>query len=360
MLRRVFKFLLICLWAMYSAGAWACAICAPSAAEQTLTQRLYKSDAIAIGAALATEGQYRILASVRGVQNGTQIFGVSVADGGAAPDAGTSVLLAQSGGTWRVMAFMPVDRAAWVQKLIALRRPADADPAQANWAERFAFFAPDLESPVAAVAQVAYEELSIAPFGAMRAASRSYATMPFWQWLSQPRLADRHPLYALLHGFVAPRDQASALEQRLLGASARESLASASALMAAVVEMQGDKGMAWLTKHYLQDGTRSDTEVQAALLAVRVHAADGVRVSKSAATQALRAYIQSNPQRAGFAASDLGDWGQWNFIDDFERLLDTDTPQVFASRYAMVLYLLRNPQPQAKAALERLRAKGRL
>lgn len=360
MLSHVWKLLLIGVWAMYSAGAWACAICAPSAAEQTLTQRLYKSDAVAIGTALANEGQYRILATVRGVPDSTQISGVSVADGGAAPGAGASVLLAQSGGTWRVMAPMPVERAAWVHKLISLRRPADADPAKANWAERFAFFAPDLENPVAAVAQVAYEELSIAPFGAMRAASASYTALPLWQWLSQPRLADRHPLYALLYGFVAPQERASAVEQRLLGASARESLATASAWMAALMEMQGDKGFAWLTRHYLQDNTRSDTEVQAALLAVRVHAADGAKVSKLAATQALRAFVLSNPQRAGFAASDLGDWGQWNFIEDFERLLDTDTPQVFASRYAMVLYLLRNPQPQARAALERLRAKGRL
>ena len=360
MLYRVFKLLLIVLWGLQGTGAWACAICAPSAAEQTLTQRLYKSDAVAIGTTLASEGQYRIVATVRGVQNGTSLFGVSVVDGGSAPSVGTSVLLAQSGGTWRVMALMPVERAAWVQKLIGMRRPADADPAQANWTERFAFFAPDLENPVAAVAQVAYEELSIAPFGAMRAASRSFSSLPLWHWLTQASLVDRHPLYALLHGFVAPREQARALEQRLLGSSSREPLASVSASMAALVEMQGEAGLAWLTQHYLQDNTRSDTEVQAALLAVRVHVADGAKVSRSAATQALRAYLLANPQRAGFAASDLGDWGQWSFIDDFERLLNTDKPQVFASRYAMVLYLLRNPQPQAKAALERLRAQGRL
>ena len=100
--------------------------------------------------------------------------------------------------------------------------------------------------------------------------------------------------------------------------------------------------------------------MQAALLALRVHAADGVRLGKPAATQALRAYIHANPQRAGFAASDLGDWGQWDFSGEFERLLDTDQPQVFASRYAMVLYLLRSPKPESKAVLERLRAKGRL
>ena len=81
---------------------------------------------------------------------------------------------------------------------------------------------------------------------------------------------------------------------------------------------------------------------------------------KSLWWRVARSYIAANPQRAGFAASDLGDWGAWDFVPDFERLLDTEQPQVFASRYAMVLYLLRSPRPEARAALERLRAKGRL
>ena len=77
-------------------------------------------------------------------------------------------------------------------------------------------------------------------------------------------------------------------------------------------------------------------------------------------TRAVRRFVKAQPMRAGYAASDLGDWGRWDFVPAFEQALDTDRPQVFASRYAAVLYLLRNPTPEAKAALERLRAKGRL
>lgn len=341
-------------------AVWACAICAPSAAEQTLTQRLFKSQAIAIGTALASEGQYRVTASVRAAEGEAVLTDVGLADAVAPPADGSSVLLARSGGSWRVMAALPVQRAAWVRQLEALRRPADANPADADWAQRFAFFAPDLESPVAAVAQVAYEELSLAPLGAMRAAAAHFVKRPLAQWLSQPELAHRHPLYALMLGFVSTPDQGPMVRQRILNHSGAAPLATASAWMAALVEMQGQDGVEWLTRHYLQDATRSDAEVQAALLALRVHAADGARIGKPAATQALRAFVQANPQRAGFAASDLGDWAQWDFVADFVQLLDTDRPQVFASRYAMVLYLLRNPQPQAQAALQRLRAAGRI
>jgi hypothetical protein len=258
------------------------------------------------------------------------------------------------------MALMPAGRAAWVQRLIAMRRAPDAKPADADWDARFAFFAPDLENAVAAVAQVAYEELAVAPYGAMRKATKTFGGLPLSHWLEQPRLQDRHPLYALMAGFAAKPGQAAAFEQRLLDRSSRESLATSSALLAAVLELRGEAGLAWMREHYLQESGRTDTEVQAALLALRVHASDGGKIGKEAAVTAIRAFVQANPQRAGFAASDLGDWGRWEFGADFEHLLDTDQSQVFASRYAMVLYLLRSPHPDAKLALERLRAKGRL
>lgn len=346
--------------ALAGVQVWACAICAPSAAEQTLTQRLFKSQAVAIAKALPQSGAFEVTAPVRGVVNGMRLDAVLPAEDAPVPAVGASVLLAQSGGTWRVMAEMPVQRASWVARLIALRRAPDANAADADWNTRFAFFAPDLENPVAAIAQVAYEELSLAPLGAMRASARHFSALPLQRWLVQPALSERVPLYALLYGLVAPAEAASSVQQELLRHSAARSQAANAAWMAAVLELQGTAGLSWLTQHYLQASARSDAEVQAALLALRVHVADGKRIDRSAATQALRSFVQANAQRAGFAASDLGDWGQWDFVVDFERLLDTDQAQVFSSRYAMVLYLLRNPQPEAKAALERLRAKGRL
>lgn len=345
-------------------SVWACAICAPSAAEQTLTQRLFKSEAVALGRTLQQPGAVEIAAMVRGsaAKVGTQLSGVALAYGVASPAPADTVLLAYTGGVWNVLGAMPLDRAAWLDKLVALRRPADASPTapDANWPVRFAFFQPDLESPVELVAQAAYDELSTAPYGAMRAAGATFRAAPLRSWLEQPALGARHPLYALMLGFVAKDADVAALQQRLLKDSAREPLPTVSALMAAIIEARGRDGMAWVQSHYLQAPQRSDAEVQAALLALRVHASPGGRIRPDAAVDMVRGYISANPQRAGFAASDLGDWGAWDFVADFERLLDTEQPQVFASRYAMVMYLLRCPQPEARAALERLRSKGRL
>lgn len=351
------------LWLAPWASAWACAICAPASAEQTLTQRLFKSEAVAIARTLPRPGEFELVASVRGGSGKeTRLAGVAVAPGLAPPPVASTVVLAYTGGSWNVLGAMPAERAPWLDKLIALRRPADASPtaADANWPARFAFFLPDLEHPVALVAQAAYDELSSAPYGAMRAASSAFRAQALAAWLEQSNLEARHPLYALMLGFVAQEAQVQAFQQRLLKESARIPLSTASAWMAAVIEARGNAGMDWVQAHYLHNRQRTDAEVQAALLAVRVHAGASGRLSKEAAIALARGYIGANPQRAGFVASDLGDWGAWDFAADFERLLDTDQSHVFSSRYAMVLYLLRSPRPEAKAALERLRAKGRL
>ncbi len=354
------KLLTVLVWLPAIQVAWACAICAPSVAEQTLTQRLYKSEAVVMAKAQQRPGDFSVTAVIRGVEQAGQLAGVTAGDDTPLPAPGTAVVLARNTGTWRVMAALPPERAAWVETVIAMRLAPDAPAAQADWNARFAFFAPDLESPIAAVAQVAYDELSIAPYGAMRAAAPHFTGKPLVRWLDQPALSNRHPLYALMAGFVATPAQVASFERRLLARSATEPLGVVSALMAAVLEQRGDTGLSWLERHYLQPADRTDGEVQAALLALRVHATDGQRIDKDAATRALRRFVQAQPMRAGYAASDLGDWGRWDFVPAFEQALDTDRPQVFASRYAAVLYLLRNPTPEAKAALERLRAKGRL
>ena len=271
------------------ATAWACAICAPSAAEQTLTQRLYKSEVVAIGRTLPQPGALEIVAVVRGTGAvGTRLAGVALAHGMlSSPAASDTVLLAYTGGTWSVFGAMPQERAPWLAQLVDLRRPADASPTapDANWPARFAFFQRDLENPVELVAQAAYDELSSAPYGAMRAAASAFRAAPLRAWLEQPVLGPRHPLYALMLGFVAQDADVAALQQRLLTASAREPLPTVSALLAAVIEAQGRAGMAWVQAHYLQSPQRTDAEVQAALLALRVHAGPGGRIGKESVVE---------------------------------------------------------------------------
>jgi hypothetical protein len=127
-------------------------------------------------------------------------------------------------------------------------------------------------------------------------------------------------------------------------------------MLAAVVALRRDAGLAWVERYYLAARQTSDADVQAALLALSVQGTDGAVVSKEQVVAAYARYIARNPQRAGFVASDLANWGRWEFAEAFGAALRSGDAQVFSSRYAMVFYLLRNPRPQAKALVETLRA----
>jgi hypothetical protein len=127
-------------------------------------------------------------------------------------------------------------------------------------------------------------------------------------------------------------------------------------MLAALVALREGAGLAWLEQQFLTSPSTPDAQVQAALLALSVHGADGVAISKDQIVAAYGRFIARNPQRAGFVASDLANWGRWEFAEAFGKALRSGEAQVFASRYAMVFYLLRNPRPQAKALVETLRA----
>jgi len=127
-------------------------------------------------------------------------------------------------------------------------------------------------------------------------------------------------------------------------------------MLAALVALRGGVGLAWLEQQFLTSHATPDAQVQAALLALSVHGTDDVAVSKDQVVASYSRFVTRNPQRAGFVASDLASWGRWEFAAAFGAALRSGETQVFASRYAMVFYLLRNPRPQAKALMETLRA----
>ncbi len=346
---------------------WACAICAPQVGERTVLERMQAAPSVVLArvAGGRSDGVFAELVRLKGSASAVPWEQVHWLVDGPLGNGTDLALLLHDGQAWSAMGALPREHQAALLTAWALRRDPQAppDPKDPQWPARVALYAPLLQHPSALLSRLAYEELSQAPYAQLRQGARLLPATAAWGWLQDAALAPRHPLYALLAGFSASPVQQQALRVRLLRAPTApggDSPAVQSGLLAALLEAQADAGLAWVQKHYLQDAQRSDAQVQSALLALRVHAQDGVRVPREAVVRALAAYIDANPQRAGYAASDLGDWGRWEFTSVFERLLDSDQPQAFSSRYAMVLYLLRNPQAQAQAALERLRAKGRL
>jgi hypothetical protein len=266
------------------------------------------------------------------------------------------VLYSMGSQSWSVAGVLEQRNADWLKTLATQRRAGDADPTKAL--ERARFFAAGLEQPDALMAQVSYEELATVPYATLRGVAVDLSAPQVRQWTAAPRQPERLPLYYLLAGLTEHADDAAWLQQRSLAVDSSRSPSVMSALLAATIEILGPAGLAWVEKNFLSDAAVPDADVQAAILAMGVQGAAGGRLQPDAIVGVYDHFMQSNPHRAGFVASDLANWGHWEFAPRYAHLLRTGTAQVFASRYAMVLYLMRNPRPQAKALLEGLRADG--
>ncbi len=180
------------------------------------------------------------------------------------------------------------------------------------------------------------------------------------RWLDTPALTARRPLYALLLGFAGNQASAEGLQQRMAGLRSTVDGPTLSAMIAAWLELRGPEGVAWVERQYLSAPTAHEIGVSAALLALSVHGGDGQRIGRSRVVQAYRHFVAQATPWPGLVATDLGNWERWEFGPLFADWLASGKAQAFASRYAMVFFLMRSPRPEASTALESLRAAGAL
>ena len=349
---------LLCL--VWGSVAWGCAICAPSAEQNSLVYRLITVDSAMLAKPIKDGKTFAPLHAIKGEQPKGVVAVVDNLGTAEGSQTAESVLLLFNPalGGWINAGAMPVARLDWLRQLATMRPASALTPTDSSWPSRVALFAKDLEHPIPLLAQSAYDEIAVAPYPVMRTLQPHLNAAKLNEWLQSDALVKRRSLYNLLLGFVGDKTAASTLEQRMLTKGQSLDKGELSSMMAAFIELRGSSGVDWIDANFLKNKARSDMEVQAAVLALTVHGNDGVKVTRERVIQSYAAYIQSNPTRAGFVASDLGNWGRWEFVSDFMALLKSGTQQAFASRYAIVLYLMRSPSQEARNALEQLRAEG--
>ena len=231
-----------------------------------------------------------------------------------------------------------------------------AQPLASDGRVAASYFVPFLQNDDPVIAQAAYEEVAVRPYGELRRLVPLLDASRVRQWVLQPALRPRWPLYGLLHGFTGNAQDAARIGQDLLRPDLQRSAPERSAWVAALLELRGVDGVDWLERNVLSSTSLADADMQAVLLALSVHGNEGGRIPRSRVAQAYAHLVRQQPGRAGFVALDLANWGEWGFAEAFAAALRSGTPQVFSSRYAIVFYLLRNPRPEARALMDALKA----
>lgn len=347
-----------------AAPAAACAICL-SGMKVTIGQKLDLSGAAVLAVPLAEPGSFRIVEVIKGKVDGNAI--TLSPPPAPAPTPGAKPLLMlrnQLSDRWESEGAIGSEYAPWLRQIVATDQAAPREDrrslpffrvrdslTEAEWIERLAVVAVNLESPEPLAAEIAYGEISRAPYGTLHSLKPRLNAERIAAWMSDPQLASRRPGYTLLLGIAGGPDDAARLEQTIDLAWLARDATNLPAMLAADLELRGPGRVAWIEKQYFADPRRTLPEIEAALLALSVHGGASGTIPRARVVEAYRTFIEMRRPMAGFVAVELADWEAWEATPDYVDIVRSNAVKDPAGQFAILSYLKRSPVAAGQAGL---------
>jgi len=340
---------LMALMFFVSARAMACPMCA-AARELTISaQELVYAGHSVLAIPVADRNEFRVVAVIKGDTPLDNTISAPVFRADAVAMQSQKPLLLVRDDAWPVWVnFGPInaDQAGWLRQLSATKRTTDMTDEE--WREHVVYFLPYLENPEPMVAEIAFNEFVSAPYDALRSLKSRLNAAVIRGWLNNPNLVGRRSVYLLLLGIAGTPLDALRIEGRMGLARQTHDVTDLPALIGADLELRGPAGVERIEKQYLTDAGRNKAEIEAALVALRVHGDTEEAVPRSRVIQAFVLFIREQPSLAGLVAAKLAEWNDWDVVPEYTALLESGAPQDPASRDAITKYLENRPNPDVK------------
>jgi len=332
-----------------STRASGCPMCA-AARELTISaQELVYAGHSVLAIPVADRNEFRVVAVIKGdTPLDSTITGPVFRADAAAMQSQKPLLLVRDD-AWPVWVnFGPVsaEQADWLRQLSVTKRTTDMTDGE--WREHVAYFLPYLENPEPMVAEIAFNEFVSAPYDALRSLKPRLDVAVIRAWLNNPNLVRRRSVYLLLLGIAGTPLDALRIEGRMGFARQTHDVTDLPALIGTDLELRGAAGVERIEKQYLTDPGRNKPEIEAALVALRVHGDTDGAVPRSRVIQAFVLFIRQQPSLAGLVAGKLAEWNDWDVAPEYSALLKSGAPQDPASRDAIIKYLENRPNPDVK------------
>jgi len=225
----------------------------------------------------------------------------------------------------------------------------DETSREARWREHVAYLLPFLEDDDPMIAEIAYAELSRAPYPALRSLKGALDPEKYVIALDDP---DRRTLYTLLYGIAGGQQGAGPIGQRLDAAWRAGDASNLMALLVADLELRGPSRVAWIERTYLVERDRTLPEIRAALLALSVQGSADAAISRERVIRAYRVFMKHRRPMASFVVQDLARWRYWDAAPEFLSLLRSGALPDPASRLAVAAYLRQTPYADMRAAVD--------
>jgi hypothetical protein len=288
-----------------SGSAKACQMCASILQLTISAQELVYAEHSVLAMAVADANEFRVVAVIKGdAPPGNTIKIADVFRPALKSDKPLLLIRDKSWRQWVNFGPIDADRADWLRQLSIMKRTFDMNDAE--WREHVGYFLPYLESAEPMVAEIAYNELARAPYGALRSLKPRLDAAAIRRWVNDPKLAARQPTYLLLLGIAGSSQDAVWLEKRINAAHGKHDSTNLPALLGAYIELRGAVAIEEVEKLYLADSARTKQEIEAALVALKVHGETN-GAERDRVNEALKGFIKQNPSLASLVSAGPGE-----------------------------------------------------
>jgi hypothetical protein len=295
--------IMVALMLFVAPGAMACPLCANSLQLTISAQELIYAEHSVLALPVDDGKEFKVVAIIKGgAPPGNAIAMTDVFRPTMKSD---KPLLLVRDNDWRQWVnFGPVsaDQAGWFRKLSITKRTIEMNDAE--WRDHVAYFLPYQENSEPMVAEIAFNEFAGAPYAALRSLKARLDVTTIRSWLNDSKLAKRQPVYLLLLGIAGSEQDAKWLEDRIATARTKARSTNLSALLGAYIELRGLAGIEQVEKLYLTDSARTKQEIEAALVALKVHG-ETDSTERGRVNEALKSFVRQNPSLAGLATAGL-------------------------------------------------------
>lgn len=306
-------------WLAGATAALACPVCLGTADGPRLTfvQRLVETDLAVLATRGSSPATFRAVALIKGQavpqrEIVPEDFG-TVATG----NTDTVVLIRRLWPPgWSLAGPLPADRLDWARTVARFKRSSEMSAD--DWQTRVRFFASDLDAASPMVAMAALDEITRAPYRAIRSLRGTIPAATLARWIDVAGSPQRRKLAILLAGLDHNDGLVTA---RLRHLSTAQDDGDVAALLTARLEIDGPAGIAKVEADWVMAQGLSRSVRGSALLAMRVHAEAEPELWRGPVGTAYRRIVALNPSLAGLAASHLESLAMWDAAPELGRAL---------------------------------------
>jgi len=187
--------------------------------------------------------------------------------------------------------------------------------------ERYEFFMSLFGHQNRAIFELAYLELSRAPYGTIKQMAEFVSREDLRPMLERREYIQWRPLAILLLAQRADQRDRRFIETSFQSCQKYSLTTNLAAWATAYIELNGKRAVEEIEATYLRDSQRTAAEVRAVLTALSVHGRSGRIDLRDRIVKSYGVALQLHPKAAGPIASDLMQWRQWNYKEVVVELL---------------------------------------